>query len=122
MFEFMATTIPHVRSGGLRALAVTSAMRWPELPETPTVGEFVSGFEASTLQGIAAPIGTPPDVIERINREVNALLGDRRMKSRIAELGSQPLLGPSAAFTRLIAADSEKWAKVIRAAGIKAGQ
>jgi tripartite-type tricarboxylate transporter receptor subunit TctC len=121
MFEFMATTIPHVRSGGLRALAVTSAMRWPELPHAPTVGEFVPGFEASTLQGIASPKQTAPDVIERLNREVNAILDEPRMKSRIAELGSESLPGSSAKFTRLIATDSEKWAKVIRAAGIKAG-
>jgi tripartite-type tricarboxylate transporter receptor subunit TctC len=121
MFEFMATTIPHVRSGALRALAVTSAMHWPELPQTPTVGEFVPGFEASALQGIAAPRHTAPDVIERLNREINAALDDPRMKSRIAELGSEPLAGSSAKFTRLIATDSEKWAKVIRAAGIKAG-
>jgi tripartite-type tricarboxylate transporter receptor subunit TctC len=121
MFEFMATTIPHVRSGGLRALAVTSALRWPELPHAPTVGEFVPGFEASTLQGIASPKQTAPDVIERLNREVNAILDESRMKSRIAELGSEPLPGSSAKFTRLIATDSEKWAKVIRAAGIKAG-
>jgi tripartite-type tricarboxylate transporter receptor subunit TctC len=121
MFEFMATTIPHVHSGGLRALAVTSAMRWPELPHAPTVGEFVPGFEASALQGIAAPRQTAPGVIERLNREVNAILDEPRMKSRIAELGSEPLPGSSAKFARLIAADSEKWAKVIRAAGIKAG-
>jgi tripartite-type tricarboxylate transporter receptor subunit TctC len=121
MFEFMATTVPHVRSGGLRALAVTSALRWPELPHAPTVGEFVPGFEASTLQGIASPKQTAPDVIERLNREVNAILDESRMKSRIAELGSEPLPGSSAKFTRLIATDSEKWAKVIRAAGIKAG-
>jgi tripartite-type tricarboxylate transporter receptor subunit TctC len=121
MFEFMATTIPHVRTGALRALGVTSAMRWPELAATPTVGEFVLGFEASTLQGIAVPRQTPTDVIERLNGEVNAILGDPRMRVRIAELGSQPLPGPSAEFTRLIAADSDKWAKVIRAAGIKAG-
>jgi tripartite-type tricarboxylate transporter receptor subunit TctC len=121
MFEFMATTIPHVRSGGLRALAVTGAMRWPELPDTPTVGEFVPGFEASSLQGIASPKQTAADVIERLNREVNVILDEPRMKSRIAELGSEPLPGSSAKFTRLIATDSEKWAKVIRAAGIKAG-
>jgi tripartite-type tricarboxylate transporter receptor subunit TctC len=121
MFEFMATTIPHIHSDGLRALAVTSAMRWPELPHAPTIGEFVPGFEASTLEGIAAPRQTAPDVIERLNREVNAILDDPRMKSRLAELGSEPLPGPSAKFTRLIAADSEKWAKVIRAAGVKAG-
>jgi tripartite-type tricarboxylate transporter receptor subunit TctC len=112
----MATTIPHVRSGELLAL-----MRWPELPHAPTVGEFVPGFEASTLQGVAAPKHTAPDVIERLNREVNAILDEPRMKSRIAELGSESLPGSSAKFTRLIAADSEKWAKVIRAAGIKAG-
>jgi tripartite-type tricarboxylate transporter receptor subunit TctC len=121
MFEFMATAIPHVRSGALRALGVTNAMRWPELPDTPTVGEFVPGFEATTMQGIAAPRQTQRDVIERLNREVNAILDDPRMKSRIAELGSEPLPAPPEKFTRLIAADSEKWAKVIRAAGIKAG-
>ena len=121
MFEFMATTIPHVSSGRLRALAVTSGVRWPELAHTPTVSEFVPGFEASTLQGIAVPRQTAPDVIERLNREINATLDDPRIKSRIAELGSEPLPGSSAKFTRLIAADSEKWAKVIRAAGIRAG-
>ncbi len=90
-------------------------------PRRAAIGEAVPGFEASTLQGIAAPKQTAPNVIERLNREVNAILDEPRMRSRIAELGSEPLPGSSAKFTRLIATDSEKWAKVIQAAGIKAG-
>jgi len=121
MFEFMATSIEHVRNGGLRALGVTSAMRSRTLPNVPTVGEFLPGFEASGWNGIGAPRNTPIEVVDKLNREINASFDDPRVKARIAELGGEPLPGSPAEFTKLIAADSEKWRKVILAAGIKAG-
>jgi tripartite-type tricarboxylate transporter receptor subunit TctC len=121
MFEFMASAMPHVRSGGLRALAVASATRWPALPDVPTVGEFLPGFEASAWFGIAAPKQTPVDIVDKLNREINAALDDTRVRTRIVELGGQPLHGSSADFTKLIAADTAKWGRVIRTLGIKAG-
>lgn len=121
MFEFMASAIPHVRSGGLRALAVASATRWPALPDVPTVGEFLPGFEASAWFGIAAPKQTPVDIVDKLNREINAALDDTRVRTRIVELGGQPLHDSSADFTKLIAADTAKWGRVIRTLGIKAG-
>jgi tripartite-type tricarboxylate transporter receptor subunit TctC len=121
MFEFMAISIEHVRSGGLRALAVTSATRSQALPAVPTVGEFLPGFEASAWFGVAAPKQTSKEIVEKLNREVNATLADPRMKARIAELGAETLPGSPVDFAKIIAADSEKWSKIIRAAGIKAG-
>ncbi len=121
MFEFMAASLPHVQSGGLRALAVTSARRSAVLPDVPTVGEFVPGFEYGAWFGVAAPKQTPDDIVDRINREINTSLDDPRMKARIVEFGAEALPGSPAAFAQLIAADSEKWSKVIRTAGIKAG-
>jgi tripartite-type tricarboxylate transporter receptor subunit TctC len=121
MFEFVATTIEHVRNGGLRALGVTSARRLRALPEVPTVGELLPGFEASSWLGVAAPKQTPADIVERLNREINATLDDPKMKARIAELGAEVIPGSAAAFARIIAEDTEKWGKVIRVAGIRAG-
>ena len=121
MFEFMATSIEYVRSGGLRALAVTSSARSPALPDVPTMGEFLPGFEGTSWLGVAAPKQTPPAIVDRLNREINAGLADPSMRARIAELGAEPAPGSPAEFMKIITADTEKWDMVIREAGIRAG-
>jgi tripartite-type tricarboxylate transporter receptor subunit TctC len=100
-------------------LAVTTAARSEALPEVPPVGDFVPGFEASTWQGIGAPKGTPAEIINRLNMEINAALVDPKIKARLADLGSIPTPMSPADFEKLIAAETEKWGKVIRAANIK---
>lgn len=110
---------PHIRSGSLVALAVTTRARTPALPEVPTVAEFVPGYEAYTVAGLAAPRGTPPDIVERLNAEVNAGLADARLRARLAELGGTPLPGSAADFAALIARETDKWGRLIRASGIK---
>jgi tripartite-type tricarboxylate transporter receptor subunit TctC len=120
MFVTTVTSIEYIKTGRLRALAVTTAMRSDALPDVPTVGEFVPGYEANTWQGIGAPKATPAEIVERLNREVNAALADPAVKARMADLGSEPLPGSVADFAKLIAEEIEKWGKVIRAANIKA--
>src|SRR5215470_6509255 len=118
-FDPLANSIEHVRAGRLRALAVTTAMRSPELPEVPAVGEFVPGFEASGWQGIGAPKNTPAEVIDLLNKEINAGLADTKMKARFADAGGYlPFASSPAEFRKFIADDVNKWAKVIRAANI----
>jgi tripartite-type tricarboxylate transporter receptor subunit TctC len=118
-FDPLANSIEHVRGGRLRALGVTTAMRLPELPEVPAVGEFVSGYEASGWSGIGAPRNTPAQVIDTLNKEINAGLADTKMKKRFAELGGYtPFASSPAELRKFIADDVEKWAKVIRAAHI----
>jgi tripartite-type tricarboxylate transporter receptor subunit TctC len=112
-------SIEHIRTGRLRALAVTTAERSPALPAIPTVAEFVPGFEASIWQGVGAPMNTPADIISKLNNEINAALGSAMMKSRIADFGGAPLVLSPTEFGKLIAEETEKWAKVIRAAKIK---
>jgi tripartite-type tricarboxylate transporter receptor subunit TctC len=119
IFAALPLSIQYIRSGKLRALAVTTAERSKVLPDTPAVGEFVPGYEASTWYGIGAPKGTSPEVIGIINREINAALVDPTMKARIADLGGSLLAGSPADFGKLIADDTEKWRKVIREANIK---
>jgi tripartite-type tricarboxylate transporter receptor subunit TctC len=120
-FDPLANSIEHVRAGRLRALAVTTAMRSPELPEVPAVGEFVPGYEASGWQGIGAPRDTPAEVIDILNKEINAGLADTKMKARFADLGGYtPFASSPAELRKFIADDIEKWAKVFRAANIKA--
>jgi tripartite-type tricarboxylate transporter receptor subunit TctC len=116
----MPASIEHIKTGRLRPLAVTTATRLEVLPDIPTVGEFVPGYEASGWQGIGAPRNTPADIVDRLNREVSAGLVDPKMKSRLADLGGTVLAGSPAAFEKFIADETEKWAKVIRAANIKA--
>ena len=111
--------IEYIRAGTLRALAVTTATRSELLPAIPTVSDFLPDYEASTWYGVGAPKNTPADIIDRLNKEINAALADARMKARIADLGGTVLPGSPADFGRLIADETEKWAKVIRAAGIK---
>jgi tripartite-type tricarboxylate transporter receptor subunit TctC len=121
MFVAMSASIEYIRAGKLRALAVTTAMRQELLPDVPSVGEFVPGYEASAWYGVAAPKGTPAEIIDKLNREINAALADPRMKARLADLGSTPLIGSPEEFGKLIADEAEKWGKVIRATNIKPG-
>jgi tripartite-type tricarboxylate transporter receptor subunit TctC len=119
MFDVMSSSIEHIRRGKLRALAVTSARRLEALPELPTVGEFLPGYEASAWNGVAAPRGTPADVIDRLNKEINAGLADPRMKARFADLGAMVSAGTPAEFGTFIADETEKWGKVVRFSGAK---
>jgi tripartite-type tricarboxylate transporter receptor subunit TctC len=119
-FPPMVVPIGQVRAGKLRALAVTTATRSEALPEIPTVGEFVPGYEASVWFGLGAPKGTPAEIIDKLNRETNAALADPKIKARIAESGGNALAGSPADFGKLIADETEKWGKVVRAANIKA--
>ena len=116
----MPSSIGYLKAGQLRALAVTSARRSDALPDIPTVGDFVAGYEASQWTGIGAPKNTPADIVDKLNKEINAALADPKMKARLADLGGVVLVGSPAEFGRLIADETEKWAKVIRAANIKA--
>ena len=120
MFGTMPASIEYVRAGKLRPLAVTSARRSELLPDLPTVGDFVPGYETSAWQGIGAPKNTSAEIVEKLNKEVNAGLADPKMKARFAELGNTVLPGSPADFGKLIAEETEKWGKVIRAANIKA--
>jgi tripartite-type tricarboxylate transporter receptor subunit TctC len=119
MFEPVAGPLEHLRSGRLRALAVTTTTRSAALPDVPTVGEFVPGYEASSWYGIGAPKGTSADVVERLNREVNAALDDPKLKARFADLGAEVLAGSPADFARLIADETAKWGKVVKFSGAK---
>jgi tripartite-type tricarboxylate transporter receptor subunit TctC len=119
-FDAVASSIGHIRAGRLRALGVGDAKRIDALPDVPAVAEFVPGFEASGTQGLGAPRNTPLEIIDRLNREINAGLADPRLKARIADLGNAPLVLSPAEYGKLLAEETEKWAKVIRAANIKA--
>jgi tripartite-type tricarboxylate transporter receptor subunit TctC len=119
IFGTMPAVIEFVRSGKLRALGVTTAARSEALPDVPSVGEFVPGYEASQWYGIGAPKNTPTEVIERLNKETNAALADPKMKARLAELGASALSGSPADFGKLIVAETEKWAKVVKLSGAK---
>ena len=118
-FANLSAGLEHVRAGTLRALAVTTPTRVPVLPEVPTVGEFVPGYEASAFNGIAAPRNTPAEIIEKLNKEINAGLADPQVARRIADLGGVPIPGSAADFGKLIADEVEKWEKVVRFANIK---
>jgi tripartite-type tricarboxylate transporter receptor subunit TctC len=119
MFDALSSSIEHIRAGRLRPLAVTTATRLEVLPNIPTVGEFVPGYEAIVWQGIGAPRNTPPEIVDKLNKEINTALADPKMKARFADLGSKALPGSPADFGKLIADETEKWGKVIRAAHIK---
>jgi len=120
MFPSMSSSIEYVRTGKLRALAVTTATRSDALPQVSTVSDFVPGFEATLWTGIGAPKNTPADIVDKLNREINAGLADPTIKARLADLGGTPLVGSPADFGKLIADETEKWAKVVNFAGIKA--
>jgi tripartite-type tricarboxylate transporter receptor subunit TctC len=119
-FSPIASSLGYIRADRLRALAVTGTMRSPALPDVPTVAEFLPGYEASAVDGIGAPASTPADIIDKLNTAVNAALADPAIKARLADLGSVPLSMSPADYRAFIAAETEKWAKVIKFAGIKA--
>jgi tripartite-type tricarboxylate transporter receptor subunit TctC len=119
MFSNTVSSIEHIRAGRLRALAVTTATRSDALPDVPTVGEYVQGYEASGWYGIGAPKNTPTKIVEKLNKEINAGLADLKTKARLVDLGGTVLPGSPAEFGKLIADDTEKWGKVIKFARIK---
>jgi len=118
-FGIPLESIEYIRAGKLPVLAVTTAARSGVLPDTPTVGEFVPGYEASAFFGIGAPQSTPAEIVEKLNREINAALSDPMIRARLGEMGGTVLAGTPADFSKLIADETEKWGKVIRAANIK---
>jgi len=120
MIPAPAAFIEYIRAGKVRALAVTTSTRWEGLPDIPTVSEFVPGYEASFWWGVGAPKNTPAEIMDRLNKEINAGLADPKMKARLADLGGTVLPGTPADFGKLIADETEKWGKVIQAANIKA--
>ena len=119
LFPSLGSSIEYVKTGQLRALAVTGATRSDAVPDLPTVAETLPGYEAASFYGIGAPRNTPAAVVEVLNKAVNAGLADPKLKARLTDLGSVPLPGPPATFGKLIADETEKWGKVIRFAGIK---
>jgi len=119
MFDGLPSSIEHIKAGKLRALAVRTAARSEALPEIPAMGEFVSGYEASAWFGVGAPRATPVEIVEKLNREINAGLADPKIKARLADLGGMVLTGSPADFGKLVVEETEKWGKVIRAANIK---
>ena len=121
MFDILTSSIQHIRSGALRALAVTSATRSDALPDLPTVGDFLPGYEATAWYGIAAPKNTPREIADKLNNEINAGLADPRIKARFAELASTVIPGSPADFGKLVGAEIEKWGKVVKFSGAKPG-
>jgi tripartite-type tricarboxylate transporter receptor subunit TctC len=119
MFDNMPSIIGHIRGGALRALAVTTAERSPELPDVPTVAETVPGYEASALFGMGAPAKTPPEVIAKLNHEINEVLAEPEIRKRLVELGGEPLITSPKDFEALIKAETDKWEKVVKYADIK---
>ncbi len=120
MFDVVVSSLSYIRSSQVRALAVTTAAPQEVLPGVPTVGQFVPGYEASGWQGVCAPKGTPPDIVERLNREIDAGLADADFKAKLAKLGGQPFPGTPADWGKFIASETDKWGKVVREAGVKA--
>ncbi|MET0219885.1 MAG: tripartite tricarboxylate transporter substrate binding protein [Tardiphaga sp.] len=119
IFDNMPSIIQHIRSGSLRALGVTTAERSPLLPDVPTIAESVPGYEASALFGMGAPKKTPPEIIAKLNADVNAVLADPVVKAKLIDLGGEPITGSPEAFGKLVAAETEKWEKVVKEAGLK---
>ena len=119
MFAPVTASIAYIRAGKLRPLAVTTAKRSEALPDLPTVGEFVPDYEATTWDGLGAPRNTPAEIIDKLNKEINAGLADPKLNARLADLGSKALPGSPAGFSKLIADETEKWAKVVKFAGLK---
>jgi tripartite-type tricarboxylate transporter receptor subunit TctC len=117
--DVMTTALPQIQSGALRALAVGGKRRFPGLPDVPTIGETVAGYEANSGAGVGVPKGTPDDIIERLNREINAGLADPTLKARLANVATTPIVFTPAEFGAYLAAEIEKWGKVVRMAGVK---
>jgi tripartite-type tricarboxylate transporter receptor subunit TctC len=120
MFNAIATSIEHIKAGTVRALAVTATERSPVLPDIPTVGDFVTGYEASGVYGVGAPKNVSVEIIDKLNKGINAALADTKLKARLEELGASVLLGTPTEFGKVITDETEKWGKVIKFAGIKA--
>lgn len=120
IFDPIPSSIEYIRASKLRPLAVTTTTRSDALPELPPIGEFLPGHEASTWYGVGAPRSTPTEIIDKLNKEINVALADTKIKARIAELGGKVISGPPADFGALIADETEKWATVVKFAGIKA--
>src|SRR3977135_1219019 len=118
IFDNMPSIIQHIRAGSLRALAVTTTTRSSQLPDVPVLADTVPGYEASALFGMGAPKNTPKEIIEKLNREINAVLAEPAIKTRLIELGGEPLIGTPEAFGAMIVAETEKWKKVIEGASI----
>jgi tripartite-type tricarboxylate transporter receptor subunit TctC len=118
-FDTLPASIEYIRAGRLRALAVSTLARSQALPQLPTIGEFVPGYESSAYFGIGAPANTAADIVQALNVEINAGLADPRLSARLIDLGGMLLAGSPSDFKRLIAEETEKWAKVIKSAGIK---
>jgi tripartite-type tricarboxylate transporter receptor subunit TctC len=119
LFDNLPSSVAHIKAGKVRALAVTSQEREPSMPDLPTVGETVPGYEATAWFGIGMPKNTPRDVVEKVNAEVNRALADPKMRDRLAELGGRPIAGTPADFGKIIAAETAKWEKVVNASGAK---
>jgi tripartite-type tricarboxylate transporter receptor subunit TctC len=117
IFDNMPSVIQHIRSGALRALAVTTTTRSSQLPDVPTVAEIVPGYEASALFGVGVPKNTPPEIIEKLNKDINEVLAEPAIKARLIDLGGEPLISTPEAFGKMVAAETDKWAKVVKAAG-----
>jgi tripartite-type tricarboxylate transporter receptor subunit TctC len=119
MFSPLPPSTEYIRTGKLRALAVTTATRSDALPDVPSVGDFVPGYEASAFYGIGAPTNTPAQIVNRLNKEINAALADRELRARLVDLGSSVLIGSPPDFGKLIIEETEKWAKVVKLSGAK---
>jgi tripartite-type tricarboxylate transporter receptor subunit TctC len=119
MVDAVPASLPHIRSGTLRALGVTTATRADVLPDVPAIGESVPGYEASVWIGAGVPSGTPSEIIEKLNREINATLKDPTVRAQLAQGGASPMIMSAAGYGELLKAETDKWAKVIRAAGVK---
>jgi tripartite-type tricarboxylate transporter receptor subunit TctC len=120
MFDNVSSSIGHIRAGKLRPLAVTTAIRSDVLPDVPTLGDFVPGYEASFANGVGAPKGTPAEIVERLNKEINAGLADATIRARLADLGGTVLAGSPADYGKLLADETEKWGKVVKFSGARA--
>jgi tripartite-type tricarboxylate transporter receptor subunit TctC len=118
-FDNLQPSLPLIRSGKLRGIAVTTTTRSDALPDLPPIADSVPGYEASTWNGVSAPKNTPPEIVARLNKEINAGLADPKMKARLAEMGAWPIPGSPADFSKLIDVEIDKWGKVIRAGNIK---
>jgi tripartite-type tricarboxylate transporter receptor subunit TctC len=119
MFGSLPDSLQHARSGSLRPLAVTSATRSELLPDLPTVGDFLPGYESTAWYGVVAPKGTPAEIVAMLNKEINSTLSGVQAKARFGELGAEIITGTAAEFRKLLADETEKWAKVVKFAGIK---
>jgi len=121
MFDNAASSMAHIHAGRLRALGVTTATRVDVLPDVPSIGEFVPGYEASNVNGVGVPAKTPDDIVVKLNSEIDAILGEPAIKARFAELGGAPMVGSPADYRAFLTAETDKWAKVVKAAGLKPG-